>query len=60
MLGDWSTTLYYTFSTIAQSLAGALGLLAAFAVIRLRQRRILFFDVLGRFKHASVVGRPTR
>jgi len=29
------TTLYYTFSTIAQTLAGALGLVAAFTVIRI-------------------------
>jgi len=31
------TTLYYTFSTIAQSLAGAVGLLAAFVVLHLSQ-----------------------
>jgi hypothetical protein len=36
-------TIYYTFSTISQTLAGALGLLAAFMIIRLNafnQRRL--------------------
>jgi hypothetical protein len=32
---DWSTTVYYTFSTVSQTLAGAVGLLAAFIIIRL-------------------------
>jgi hypothetical protein len=36
---DWSTTVYYTFSTVSQTLAGAVGLLAAFIIIRLGQLR---------------------
>ncbi len=34
-MNDWSNTVYYTFSTISQTLAGAVGLLAAFVIIRL-------------------------
>src|SRR5512133_3680231 len=30
----WETAAYYTFSTVAQTLAGALGLLGAFVIIR--------------------------
>jgi hypothetical protein len=36
---DWSTTVYYTFSTVSQTLAGAVGLLAAFIIIRLGSLR---------------------
>jgi hypothetical protein len=38
------TTLYYTFSTISQTLAGALGLLAAFMVIRISAFNLLLHD----------------
>jgi len=31
---QWDTAAYYSFSTIAQTLAGGLGLLAAFVIIR--------------------------
>jgi hypothetical protein len=38
------TTLYYTFSTISQTLAGALGLLAAFIIIRIGAFNLLLHD----------------
>jgi hypothetical protein len=37
-------TLYYTFSTISQTLAGALGLLAAFIIIRIGAFNLLLHD----------------
>jgi hypothetical protein len=40
----FDTSLYYTLSTIAQTLAGALGLLAAFMVIRLTAPNQLLRD----------------
>jgi hypothetical protein len=35
----WDTALYYTLSTVAQSLAGAIGLLGAFALFALQNAR---------------------
>ena len=43
-MNDWSTTLNYTFSTISQTLAGAVGLLAAFVIIRLGGIRASLHD----------------
>jgi hypothetical protein len=38
-VSDYSTALYYVFSTIPQTLAGLLGVLGAFLVFRLSQER---------------------
>src|SRR5712691_11357023 len=41
---DVSTALYYTLSTIAQTLAGALGLFAAFMIIRISAFNQLIYE----------------
>jgi hypothetical protein len=49
------TTRYYTFSRISQTLAGALGLLAAFVIIRISAFNLLLHDH-ARDLYASVGG----
>src|SRR2546425_220181 len=55
---DLATALYYTFSTVAQALAGAVGLLAAFAVLRLSGLDQLLRDEAEHIKYG--VGQTVR
>jgi hypothetical protein len=55
-----ATAIYYTFSTIAQSLAGAVGLLAAFAVLRLSNLDLLLREEVDRIKMEPTPEWPRR